>query len=287
MSRIAKLTSSRRLGAFISFTSRAIACSSPAPRTIAALMLASLAVALPALSGCHSSSKPPTAAQSIASQQDLASQMVVLGAKDAENFLHHTQTVAIRNMLGGVRGVFLSPNISGGAAIVGYETGTGFLMRRHGKDWSDPVFFTLSGTSAGWQVGAKEERVLVLLMTDAAVDNFVRGNMELGGTGGFALGTWGAGGAGAGEVKGGLEELVLSTNEGAFVGGGWAGIQPKPATAINDDVYGPKANVKQILSVPGGRYAPAKAVRSKLTEMVVEAWADTPPTHADASSAGH
>jgi hypothetical protein len=109
-------------------------------------------------------------------------------------------------------------------------------------------------------------------MTDAAVDNFVKGNMELGGTGGFAIGTWGAGVAGAGEIKGGLEELVMTTNQGAFVGGGWAGIQPKPATIINDDAYGANADIRSILAVSGGRYVPANALRAKLTEIVVEAW---------------
>ena len=77
---------------------------------------------------------------------------------------------------------------------------------------------------------------------------------------------------GAGEIKGGLEELILTTNKGAFVGGGWAGIQPKPAKTVNDDTYGPNADLKAILNSPGGKYAPAKPVRAKLTEMVVQAW---------------
>ena len=43
-------------------------------------------------------------------------------------------------MLGGVRGVFLAPDLTDEAAIFGIERGTGFLLRRHGKEWSDPVF---------------------------------------------------------------------------------------------------------------------------------------------------
>src|SRR4051794_16944335 len=151
--------------------------------------------------GCSHETKQQQAMTPAQREQSIGAQMVALGSEHAEGFLHHSQMQAIRNMLGGARGVFLAPNISGGAAIVGYETGTGFLIRRHGKEWSDPVFYTLSGTSAGWQIGAKEERVLILLMTDAAVDNFIKGNMELGGTGGFAIGTWGMGAAGAGEMK--------------------------------------------------------------------------------------
>jgi len=236
-----------------------------------AILASTLMLLFSALSGCaHSSNtsdKSPAQAERTA-----AAQMVATGASHAEDFLNHSQTEGIRNMLGGARGVFIAPSIVGGAAFVGYETGTGFLMCRHGKEWSDPVFFTLSGTSAGWQMGGKTERVVILLMTDLAVDGFVNGKMKIGGSGGFAIGTWGLSGAGAGGVTGGLEEIILSANEGAFVGGGWAGIQPKPAKTINDDTYGANADIKAILNATGGRYAPAKDVRAKLTEMVAESW---------------
>jgi lipid-binding SYLF domain-containing protein len=114
-------------------------------------------VAFLATGGYSHHSAPQTEAQ-IEGTDTTAARMVALGADHAESFLKHSQTEGIRNMLGGARGVFIAPSITGGAALIGYESGTGFLLRRHGKDWSDPVFFTLSGTSAGWQIGGKEER---------------------------------------------------------------------------------------------------------------------------------
>ncbi len=91
-------------------------------------------------------------------------------------------------------------------------------------------------------------------MSDAAVDNFVKGKIEIGGTGGFAIGTWGLGVSGAGGINGGLETLILTTNQGAFLGGGWAGIQPHPADKLNSEIYGPNPDLSAILSVPGGKY---------------------------------
>jgi lipid-binding SYLF domain-containing protein len=211
-------------------------------------------------------------ADAASATQVAAKRMVELGAEHGESFLAHSQTKAIRNMLGGVRGVYLAPDLTDEAAILGIERGTGFLLRRHGKDWSDPVFVLFSETSLGYQAGVKKSHMLILLMTDTAVDNFVKGKMALGGTGGFAIGTYGLGVSGTGELKGGLEMIMLSTNEGAFGGGGWAEVKPVLATKLNDAIYGKNADVNQILAVRGGKYGPAIKVRQVLSQMVLEAW---------------
>jgi len=184
-----------------------------------------------------------------------------------------SQTQAVRNMIGAARAVFISPEITGGAAIVGYEGGTGFLLCRRGTDFSDPIFFKLSGTSVGFQAGGKTQRTLILLMTDDAVDKFVNGTTSISGTGGFAIGPWGFGGAGAGGITGGLEMIILSTNKGAFLGSSWSGLSPKPAPEINAAIYGAAGgDPKAILATPGARYAPAAPIRATLTKMVVQSW---------------
>ena len=229
------------------------------------------AVLATTLSGCAQPGKPAVAG-SPATAQATAARMVELGAEHGESFLRHSQTQAVRNMLGGVRGVFIAPDLTTEAALLGIEHGTGFLLRRHGKDWSDPVFVRFSETSLGYQAGVKESHTLILLMTDTAVDNFVKGKVELGGSGGFAIGTYGLGAAATGGLKGGLEMIILSTNEGAFAGGGWAEAKPSLAQPLNDELYGKNADVSQILAAPGGKYAPAIKLRQVLSQMVVQAW---------------
>ena len=234
-----------------------------------AVLVALLAVTI---SGCAHTSGPGGAANAAPATQAVAKRMVELGTEHGERFLAHSQTRAIRNMLGGARGVFIAPDLTAEAAIVGIERGTGFLLRRHGKDWSDPVFVLFSEASIGYQAGVKESHMLVLLMTDAAVDNFVKGKMELGGTGGFAIGAYGMGVSGTGELKGGLEMILLSTNTGAFAGGGWAEVTPVLAGKLNDEIYGTNADATRILAVRGGKYGPAIKLRQVLSRMVVEAW---------------
>lgn len=241
---------------------------SHAPSTIGLLLAASL---IPALGGCASENEAAPGGTPAAPQTP-AEVMLDAGVDHVDKFLGHEQTIALRNILGGAHGVFIAPHVTSGAAIIGVETGTGFLLRRHGRVWSDPVFYKLSQESVGYQIGAKEEQVLVLIMTDQAMDNFEHGQMEIGGTGGFAIGTYGMGASGAGGIKGGLELILVSTDEGAFLGSGFATTKPKLANDLNAQVYGPHANTDAILAGTGGRYAPANRVRERLSKMVVEAW---------------
>ena len=134
------------------------------------------------------------------------------------------------------------------------------------------MFVLFSEASIGYQAGMKESHMLILLMTDTAVDNFVKGKMELGGTGGFAFGSYGMGVSGTGELKGGLEMILLSTNTGAFAGGGWAEVTPTLAGKLNDELYGATTEVRRILAGPGGKYGPAIKLRQMLSQMVAEAW---------------
>jgi lipid-binding SYLF domain-containing protein len=204
--------------------------------------------------------------------QTTASKMIDSSQGHVHSFLNHSQTEGLRNMLGGVRGIFVAPNIGGASFFVGVDSGTGFLMRRHGQDWSDPVFYTLTETSAGYQVGVKNSRFIVLLMTDLAVDNFINGTMQIGGTGGITVANYGISISGAGDVNGGLELLILSTSHGLSLGSSIATISPVPVKDLNAQVYGPQMDPKKILAMPGGKFVQAAKMRQELTEMVVHAW---------------
>ena len=231
------------------------------------ILAAAIAVALAACSN----SKKETAAE-VDTDQSSSARIVQVGAEKMQHFLSFEQADAIKNMLGGARAVFIAPYVQGEAALIGMENGTGYLMCRHGEKWSDPVFYKITQYSVGYQGGAKEEHMVMLFMTDKAVTDFTKGKMDIAGSGGFALGTIGAGASGAGGIKGGLELLIVSTDEGAYIGSGMGTMTPQPATDINDAIYGPHANLAAILGGNGGKYRPADAVRATLSKWVAEAW---------------
>ncbi len=70
-----------------------------------------------------------------------------------EGFSSHAQAEAIINLTGAAKSVIIIPDEIAASLIVGYKRGTGAMFRRHGNDWSDPVFLTFSKYSVGFQAG--------------------------------------------------------------------------------------------------------------------------------------
>ena len=231
-----------------------------------------LAVLVLANTGCAPKPQPTSEQKQIHPSATAAGQLVEIGRTKTMQLLGHPQAEGIRNIVGGAQGIFIAPNLGGGSLILGVDSGTGFLMRRHGRDWSDPVFYSLTQTSAGFQAGIKNSHVIVLLMTDTAVNEFTSGSMKIGGSGGITVGTYGISVAGAGALNSGLELLIVSSSQGFSLGGGIATIDPNPAKELNQQAYGPDPDPKAILSIPGGKYLPAAALRADLESIVSKAW---------------
>lgn len=108
----------------------------------------------------------------------------------------------------------------------------------HSQEWSDPVFLSLTEYSIGTQIGIKESALIMLIMTDKAVDGLVKGLQKVGGTGGFALGEWGVGASAGGGIHGGWEVLMVTTSKGAFLGGGFADMKMSEIKGLNQAAYG-------------------------------------------------
>ncbi|MGE3636338.1 MAG: lipid-binding SYLF domain-containing protein [Sandaracinaceae bacterium] len=71
------------------------------------------------------------------------------------------------------QGLFIAPHYGRGAAGVGVRAGEGVLVARRGTEWSAPGFFDLGGVSLGAQLGAEGGEVVMILMTQEALDHFV------------------------------------------------------------------------------------------------------------------
>jgi lipid-binding SYLF domain-containing protein len=202
-----------------------------------------------------------------------AIEMMKKNSAHLKSFFSHKQAEAIRNVIGAARAVYFAPEVTEGGFLVGLEKGQGMVLRRHGQEWSDPVFLSLSEYSVGTQIGVKESALIMIMMTDEAVDDLVKGLQKMAGTGGFALGGWGVGASGGGGVHGGLEVLTVTTSKGAFLGGGLADMKMSEMKKLNQAAYGKNYDMNTILSKPGGKLKAAADLRTHLKEAVIESWA--------------
>lgn len=80
------------------------------------------------------------------------------------------------------RGIAVVPNVIRGGFIFGARRGRGVLVVRTGSgEWSNPAFVTLTGGSAGLQIGAESTDLVLVFANDNAVKNLRSGKFTLGG----------------------------------------------------------------------------------------------------------
>ena len=181
-----------------------------------------------------------------------------------ESFSAHPQAEAITNLAGAAKAVIIIPDEIAAALIVGYKRGTGAMFRRHGNEWSDPIFLTFSKYGVGIQAGGSHNEVIIMVLTERVADGLVNGVSDMGGSGGFALGELGFGSTGGGSVGGGLEMFSVSTRAGLELGGSIENTHVKPADEFNHAAWGEKYDMKAILAQPGGNLDAASKLREAL-----------------------
>lgn len=114
------------------------------------------------------------------------------------------------------QGVYVVPDFAQGAVIVGGWGGNGVLLARAGDaGWGSPAFYDIAAVTAGAQVGFTAGPVVMLLMSDGAVDAFrAGGEFSLGASAGFTVVEVSAGGQAS--TRG--DVVVWSSDEGLYAG---------------------------------------------------------------------
>lgn len=151
-------------------------------------------------------------------------------------------------------GIFVVPNFTNAALIVGGWGGDGVLIARQGDAWSGPAFYDISALSAGAQVGFTEGTAVMLLMTDAAVNNFKTGDgFSLEASADFSIVDFSVGG----EASTRSDVIVWSETEGLYAGlsasasdidwddeanNGYYGASVSSAAVIEGSVQDPDSN---------------------------------------------
>jgi len=153
--------------------------------------------------------------------------------------------------------VVVIPDMKKAAFIFGGEYGRGVMSCRTGKAWSAPAFMQLAKGSWGFQAGAEEIDLVLLVMNRRGAEKLLSGNVSLGVDASIAAGPVGRAASASTDAKLTAEILAYSRAKGVFAGINLSGGALKPDKDANTDAYG-AASVNDVV-LSGKVAAPAEA----------------------------
>jgi SH3 domain-containing YSC84-like protein 1 len=159
-----------------------------------------------------------TLTASVAQAQN-SEQVTIAGARKVLVDLRHDKEFGnARTLLREAKAVLIVPKLIKGGFFVGGEGGDGVIMVRRGRGWSSPAFFALGAASFGLQVGLEQSEVIMLLMTQKAVEGVLHDQFKIGAQAGISVVTLGSGVEGAIGGATPPDVVVWSSSTGAYGG---------------------------------------------------------------------
>jgi lipid-binding SYLF domain-containing protein len=146
------------------------------------------------------------------------------------------------------RCVIVIPDLKKAAFIFGGEYGKGVMSCRSGNSWSAPLFMQLVKGSWGFQAGAEEVDLALLVMNESGVDKLLKNKVNLGADASVAAGPVGRRGAVGTDAALTAEILSYSRSKGLFAGIDLSGGVLRPDEDANREAYGRNATPRTILA---------------------------------------
>lgn len=155
--------------------------------------------------------------------------------------------------------VVVLPGMKKAGFIFGTEYGRGFAVcRRHdGAGWSAPAAMRSEGGSFGFQIGASDTDVVLLVMNDGGMKHLLSDKFSLGGDASVAAGPIGRDASARTDAELQAEMLSYSRSHGLFAGISLTGATLRPDGETNRELYGHETTNREILT--GEFKAPAAA----------------------------
>ena len=152
------------------------------------------------------------------------------------SFMRSKEYTWLHRHLKDAKGVLIYPQVLKAGFILGGSGGTGVLVVKDAKtgDWSDPAFYTIGSVSFGLQIGGEAAEVIVMAMSDKAIDSLMASSVKLGGDTSIALGPVGAG------AKGNVtaDFISFAKSKGLYAGLNLEGSVVDVRDSLNKAYYG-------------------------------------------------
>jgi lipid-binding SYLF domain-containing protein len=154
------------------------------------------------------------------------------------------------DLLDKARCVVVVPGMKKAGFIFGAEEGRGFAVCRRGggSGWSAPAAMRSEGGSFGFQIGASETDVVLLVMNDGGMKHLLADKFTLGGDASVAAGPIGRDASARTDVMMNAEMLSYSRSRGLFAGIALSGVSLRPDGETNRVLYGRDSTNREILT---------------------------------------
>jgi len=169
--------------------------------------------------------------------------------------------------------IVVIPNLKKAAFIIGGEYGKGVMSCRTPSRWGAPVFMELEKGSWGFQIGAEEVDLVLVIQNRRGVEKMLEDKIQLGADVSAAAGPLGRSAAAATDLQMRAEILSYSRARGVFAGIDISGGVLRPDKDANKDVYGPSVSALEIIN--GARVSIPPAAKEFLSTLATEARATT------------
>jgi lipid-binding SYLF domain-containing protein len=166
-----------------------------------------------------------------------------------------------QSLIDKARCVVVVPGMKKAGFIFGGKYGRGFAAcRQHGGvGWSAPASMRVEGGSVGFQIGASDTDVVLLVMNEGGMRHLLSDKFTIGGEATAAAGPVGRDVAAQTDAEMNAEMLSYSRSQGLFAGISLDGATLRPDGDSNRELYGRDVTNREILT--GDFKTPAVADR--------------------------
>jgi lipid-binding SYLF domain-containing protein len=160
--------------------------------------------------------------------------------------------------------VGIIPGVKKAGFIVGAKYGKGVLVCRTDHRWSAPSTVIVEGGSIGFQIGAGETDVVLVVQNRSGENKLMKDKFTIGASAGAMAGPVGRTAQAETDAEMRAEILSYSRSRGLFAGVDLGGATLRPDNDTNHLVYGRNVTQKEILT---GEVQPPSAARRLYAEL--------------------
>ena len=155
-----------------------------------------------------------------------------------------------QDLLNKARCIVVVPGMKKAGFVLGAEYGRGFEVCRRsgGFGWSAPAAMRSEGGSLGFQIGASETDVVLLVMNDGGMRHLLTDKFTLGGDASAAAGPVGRDTSARTDAMMNAEILSYSRSQGLFAGIALDGATIRGDGETNRELYGHDTTNREILT---------------------------------------